>query len=326
MTADAVTTLPDGQEVRRITLRSRSMTAQLLTLGAIVQDLRIEGVDHPLVLGCDDIADYLGQARYMGAIVGRFANRIARARFPLDGAICQTDPNFLGRHTLHGGSEGLDLQIWRIDALAEDHALLSVTLPDGHMGFPGDLQIRARIALDDQALVFDLQAETDAPTPCSLAHHGYFNLDGGADIVGHRLWIDAAQYLPVDQDMIPLPGIAELAGTAFDFRQMREIGDTGYDHNFCLSRDSTAPRRVARLTGRSGLSMSVITDAPGLQLYDGRHFADQPGLQGRRYGPRSGVALETQIWPDAPNRPDFPHSILRPGQTYRHHIRYGFSL
>lgn len=124
--------------------------------------------------------------------------------------------------------------------------------------------------------------------------------------------------------MIPLPGTAPVAGTAFDFRQMRPVGNCGYDHNFCLSDGIRPPRPVARLRGSSGLTMTVTTDAPGLQVYDGRHFNGLAGLDGRSYAPHAGIAMETQHWPDAPNRPDFPDQILRPGQTYRHHVAYGF--
>lgn len=326
MTVSTVAALPDGRAVQRITLQADGITAQLLTLGGIVQDLRMDGVAYPLVLGNPDVAAYLDRSRYWGAIVGRFANRIGGGRFSLDGHDYHTDQNFLGRHTLHGGSDGLDQQVWSIEDVAADRVTLSVSLPDGHMGFPGNLRAMARIAVNGQALVFDFTAETDAPTPCNLAHHGYFNLDGGGDVRGHDLWIDADRYLPVDHDLIPLPGIAEVAGTAFDFRQSREIGLSDFDHNFCLNDTSGHRKTVARLTGKSGLGMTVTTDAPGIQLYDGRHFTAEPGLEGRTYHAYAGVALETQSWPDTPNRPDFPNAILRPGEKYRHHVSYGFSL
>lgn len=318
-------TLPDGRGVDRLTLRGGGLTAQLLSLGATVQDLRMEGVDHPLVLGCPDPADYLGDGLYMGAIAGRFANRIGGARFTLDGQEYRTDPNFRGRHTLHGGSRGTNGHIWTVEEAGDDSATLSLVLPDGEMGFPGALTIRATIALRDGALVLDMQAEADAPTPCNLAHHGYFNLDGSGDVRSHRLRIAADRYLPVDDDLIPLPGTALVDGTPFDFRQAREIGQGEYDHNFCLSDGPVAPRAVAELTGQSGIVMQIETDQPGLQLYDGIHFTGLAGLEGRRYGAHAGVALETQGWPDAVNRPDFPDAILRPGRIYRHHVAYRFS-
>ena len=326
MTVSTVAALPDGRAVQRITLQSDGMTAQVLTLGGIVQDLRIDGVAYPLVLGTPDVTAYLDRSRYWGAIVGRFANRIGGGRFSLDGHGYQTDQNFLGRHTLHGGSDGLDQQVWVVQDVLADRVTLSVSLPEGHMGFPGNLHVTADIVVRGRALVFDFTAETDAPTPCSLAHHGYFNLDGGGDVRGHDLWIDADRYLPTDRDLIPLPGIGQVQGTAFDFRQSREIGIFGYDHNFCLNNTSGQRKAVARLTGKSGLSMTVTTDAPGVQLYGGRHFTADAGLDDQTYQAYAGVALETQSWPDAPNRPDFPNAILRPGEKYRHHVSYGFSL
>lgn len=317
-------TLPDGRPVDRLTLTGGGLSAHLLTLGATVQDLRIEGVDHPLVLGCTDPADYLDEGLYMGAIVGRFANRIGGARFALDGREYRTDPNFRGRHTLHGGTRGTHWHLWSVEEARDDRAALSLTLPDGEMGFPGTLSIRADIALRDHALVLDLTAWTDAPTPCNLAYHGYFNLDGSGDLRGHRLRIVADRYLPVDDDLIPLPGVAPVDGTRFDFRQGRALAPGGYDHNLCLSDGPAARRVVADLTGQGGISMQIETDQPGLQVYDGAHFSGLPGLDGRRYGPFAGVALETQGWPDAPNRPDFPDAILRPGQIWRRHTAYRF--
>lgn len=318
-------TLPDGRHVDRLTLRGGGLVAQVLTLGATVQDLRIDGLDHSLVLGCPDPADYLGDGLYMGAIVGRFANRIGGARFTLDGRDCRTDPNFKDRHTLHGGTRGTFWHLWQVEEARDDGAILSLVLPEGDMGFPGTLSIHARISLQDGTLVFELSAETDAPTPCNLAHHGYFNLDGGGDVRRHRLRVAADRYLPVDDDLIPLPGIAPVEGTRFDFRQPRAIAPGEYDHNFCLSEEPVAPRVVAELTGQSGIRMQVETDQPGLQVYDGAHFDGLAGLDGRRYDRFAGVALETQGWPDAPNRPDFPDAILRPGQVYRHRTAYRFS-
>lgn len=325
MTVTPWGTLPDGRAVSAIALRSGRITARLLTLGAIVQDLRLDGVDHPLVLGAPDVAAYLGPARYFGAIVGRFANRIGGARFVLDGREYRTDANFRGRHTLHGGATGTDTRLWRIDDIAADRAVLGLTLPDGDMGFPGALRIGAEIMLHDDALGLTLTAQTDAPTPCSLAHHGYFDLDGQGDCRGHLLRIAADHYLPVDADLIPTGQVAPVAGSAFDFRDSRRIGDTGYDHNFCLSDGPRPLRPVAWLTGAGGLSMQVDTTACGLQFYDGGQMTAVPGLDGRQYGPHAGLALETQHWPDAPNRPGFPDAILRPGQVWRTTTWYRFT-
>jgi len=325
MTVTALPPLPDGRDLHAISLQADGLAARVLTLGAIVQDLRFEGVDHPLVLGSPDPAAYMTTTRSMGAIVGRCANRINGASFTLDGTTYHTDKNCLGRHTLHGGVEGVGQQVWQIEDHAPDRVTLSHVSPDGHMGFPGRLTIRATISLQDQALVTEMEAVTDAPTPCNLAPHGYFNLDGSDDVLDHHLMIAADRYLPLNDDLLPLPGTGLVEGTLFDFREDREIGRSGYDHNFCLADSVLPPRPVARLTGRSGLAMTVETNMPGLQIYDGRHFAGLPGLDGRVYGPHAGLAMETQFWPDSPNRPDFPDVILRPGQTYRHHAAYRFA-
>lgn len=321
---DPFGTMPDGTAVQAVTLRHGDMTARVLTMGAIVQDLRLAGVAHPLVLGCDDLAGYLGPGRYFGAVVGRVANRIGGAAFTLDGQRYATDANFRARHTLHGGRRGTDLHLWTIADLTPAQVRLTLTLPDGDMGFPGTLHITATITLHPRGLSVALQAQADRATPCNLTHHGYFDLDGAGDIRDHHLTIDADRYLPVDDDLIPAGPPAPVHGTPFDFTTARRIGDGAFDHNFCLSDAPRPLRAVARLTGRSGLSMQVLTTACGLQIYDGASLPPVTGLGGRAYGPHAGIALEAQGWPDAPNRPDFPSVILRPGQTYRETTCYLF--
>lgn len=321
-------TMPDGTAVERLTITGGGLTARVLTYGATVQDLRLEGVDHPLVLGAPTLAPYLGPMQYFGALVGRFANRIAGGRFTLDGQDHQVPPNWLGRHALHGGPVGAGQKVWRVAVATDDSLRLELILPDGDMGFAGTLRVSATISLPGEAaLAFDIQAETDAPTPCSFAHHGFFNLDGGATIAAHELQIAANAYLPVDPDLIPTGKIAAVAGTRFDFRAPREIGTAGIDHNFCLSDGQRPIQTVATLRApTNGLALTIETTEPGLQVYDGAYMPTEglPGLDGRRYGPFAGVALETQGWPDAPNRAGFPNTILRPGETYRHRVRYVF--
>lgn len=297
-------------------LRGGGLTAHVLTYGAILQDLWLDGVDYPLVLGLDDLAGYLKQTCYLGAIVGRFANRIGGGRFSIDGQEYQTDRNFLGKHTLHGGGIGVSERLWSVDLHLDDRVVLSLELADGDMGFPGRMHITVVISLADGALSFDFKAKSTAATPCSLAHHGYFNLDGRGDVRNHALRIDAPAYLPIDDDCIPTGEITSVADTDFDFRKTRKIGNAGYNHNFCLS-DAPRPQRpVALLTGESGLQMQLETSACGLQLYDGAYIEPMQGLEGRRYAPYSGLALEAQHWPDAPNRSNFPDAILQPGQVY----------
>lgn len=325
MTASQIETLPDGREVQRLTLRGGGLSATVLTLGAIVQDLRLDGIDHPLVLGAPDAASYLGPTRYFGAIVGRLANRIGNARFTLDGRDYRTDANFRDRHTLHGGSDGVDVHVWRIEARTPSSVTLSLSLPDGHMGFPGTIALTTRIALEDGALSFVLGATTDAPTPCSLTHHGYFNLDGSGDVRNHSVHIDADHMLPTTDDLIPTGEIAPVAGTRFDFRAPRPLGPEPCDRCFCLSDGPRPLRPVAWITGESGLALRVETTACGLQFYNGAYLRDVPGLDGRIYGPQAGLALEAQAWPDAPNQPNFPDTILRPGEAWSETTRYVFT-
>lgn len=325
MTASQIETLPDGREVQRLTLRGGGLSATVLTLGAIVQDLRLDGIDYPLVLGAPDAASYLGPTRYFGAIVGRLANRIGNARFTLDGRDYRTDANFRDRHTLHGGSDGVDVHVWRIEARTPSSVTLSLSLPDGHMGFPGTIALTTRIALEDGALSFVLGATTDAPTPCSLTHHGYFNLDGSGDVRNHSVHIDADHMLPTTDDLIPTGEIAPVAGTRFDFRQPRPLGPEPCDRCFCLSDGPRPQRPVAWITGESGLALRVETTACGLQFYNGAYLRDVPGLDGRIYGPQAGLALEAQAWPDAPNQPNFPDTILRPGEAWSETTRYVFT-
>ncbi|SNR57666.1 aldose epimerase family protein [Puniceibacterium sediminis] len=317
----------NGQEVLRIGLRGGGLRMSLLTHGARVQDLRLDGVAHPLVIGADTLGPYLDQMGYHGAIVGRFANRIAGAGFTLDGQEVRTDANEFGRQTLHGGVDGASSQIWAVQSADADTAVLTLELPDGHMGFPGNLRVTATYALPgDGTLALDINATCDAATVCSFAHHGYFALQDGGSVADQTLWIDADRYLPVDDTMIPTADApAPVDGTRFDFRKPRRIGTAGLDHNFCLNNADGGLRRVVQVVVPDGLSLEVLTDQPGLQIYDSARQPELIGLEGRRHGAFAGIALETQAWPDAVNRPDFPTAVLRPGEVYRHAVRYRFT-
>ena len=321
-------TLPDGTTVDRVCISGGGLTAHILTYGATIQDLRLDGVNHPLVLGSPVLEPYLGPMTYFGAIVGRFANRIANGCFELEGQTFHVPTNWLGRHALHGGIVGTGQKIWTIGALAEDSLRLDLVLPDGDMGFPGEMHVNACFTLSgDGDLTIEIKAQTDTPSPCSFAHHGYFNLDGSADVTKYLLQINSETYLPVDNDLIPTGEIAKVEGTQFDFRTARELGTNGIDHNFCLSSEQLPLRPIAELSStKSGVTMGVETTEPGLQIYDGSYIPKSglPGLEERRYGPFGGIAMETQGWPDAPNHVDFPSAILHPGDTYTHQTRYRF--
>ena len=319
--------LPDGQTVQRISIRGGGLTAQILTYGATVQDLRLDGVAYPLVLGSPTLLPYLTDFRYFGAIVGRFANRIAGGQFDLDGQTHVLNCNDGGVQTLHGGALGAGQLVWTVAKVAADSVTLSLDMPDGHMGFPGNMTVRATYALPgDGALRVDIEARTDAASPCSFAQHSYFNLDGAGSVLDHQLQIDADHYLPVDAGLIPTGQIAQVADTPFDFRVGRPIGTHGFDHNLCLSQSRQELRQVAQLRGASAIALTVSTTEPGLQIYDGQKIPARgiEGLEGRRYGPHGGLALETQIWPDAPNRPEFPDGILRVGEVSAQTTIYQF--
>lgn len=325
----------DGEEIRRLTVSGGGLTANIINWGAVVQDLRLDGHRPALVLGFESFDDYPEKSPYFGAIAGRFANRIANGRFSIDGEEYQTDRNFLGKHTLHGGSGGIGRQVWEIAGNGPDFAAFTLLDRAGETGFPGNLRIKCTYRLRPPGrLTVELSAETDAPTPCNLAHHSYFNLDdgGAGDILDHRLRIAASAFLPVDDELMPTGVVQPVDETAFDFRTARPIrhetdGEQQlYDHNYCLSAQRGPPRLAAWAQGASsGVEMEVWTTEPGIQFYAGGGIGDLAGgLDGAGYRSHSGFCLEAQIWPDGPNRPYFPIAILRPGEIYRQMTEYRF--
>lgn len=300
--------------------------ASILDWGATLRDLVVPGRDgrpQRVVLGHDRIEDYRANPAYLGAIVGRHANRIGAGRFVLDGHSHQLTLNEGGRTHLHGGITGFSHQPWQVTACTGTSVTLTLTSPDGDQGYPGTVTATCTYALAVPAtLRVELSATTDAPTPVNLAHHSYFTLQDGADARDHRLQLAAAQYTPVDADQIPTGQIAPVAGTPYDFRKARAI-DLALDHNFVLSGDGPA----AVVTAPDGrLALTVTTDAPGLQVYDGRGLnAAPPGIGGQAHFPHAGLALEPQHFPDSPNQPGFPGVILRPGRTWRQRSEFRFT-
>jgi aldose 1-epimerase len=342
--------LPDGTPVERATLCGASgFEVAVITYGAAIQALRAPdraGRCADIVLGYDELAPYLAERRLFGATVGRYANRIAGGRFDLDGRRIQLPLND-GPNSLHGGPDGFDRKLWRIQALDDGPApavTLSYASPDGEGGFPGALNVRVTFALTgDTAFSIVFEAMTDRPTIVNLTHHGFFNLAGagaGRDVLDHRLTIEADSFLPADAAGIPTGGPAPVAGTPFDFTHPRLVGERirdaheqlrlrrGYDHNFCLrGGHAAAPRAVARVEHpASGRVMTLLTDQPGLQFYSGNFLDGSVAGKGARlYRQSDAFCLEPQTWPDAPNRPDFPSARLNPGETYRHVSVFQFS-
>lgn len=326
--------MPDATPVRRLVIRGGGLEARILTLGAVIQDLRLARHDFPLVLGFEALADYLSHSPAFGATVGRYANRIAEGRFDLDGRTWQLDRNENGIQHLHGGSRGIGVRVWNIVEHTENAVTLAIDCPAGEMGYPGNCRIETTYHLrPGGVLAIRHASRSDAPTPANVTHHSYFNLDGRDDILDHELMIAADHWLPTDHRQIPTGRLANVAGTAFDFREMRpvrmggEVGQVEYDHNFCLSETRMAKRPVALARSlHSGVALEVRTSEPGIQLYSGSKLnVPVPGLEGRRYGRFAGFCLEAQNWPDAPNHGNFPSSILRPGDTLVQETDYVFS-
>ncbi len=325
--------LEDGQSVHRVKLTGGGLSANVMTWGATLQDLRLDGHAPPLVLGFEDFADYPAHSPYFGATVGRVANRIGNACFDVDGTTYKTDPNNMDKHTLHGGAAGYGKSNWQIADLGTSHVYLTLDDPDGSMGFPGNCAVTCDYTLKDNGcLHVAYTVRSDAPTPANLAHHSYFNLDGGADCRDHEIQILADRYVSVDEELIPSGDIISVDGTMFDFRTSksikRDLSDGSiFDNNYCLSDERRGLQDVATAySNASGVQMTVATTEPGLQFYAGHKVSTQVvGLTGRQYGAYSGFCMETQNWPDAPNHAGFPDSIVRPGDDLRQVSEYRFS-
>jgi aldose 1-epimerase len=317
-------TLSDGTPVHRWTLERAGIRVRVLSYGGIVQSVEVpdrDGRTADVVLGFADLDGYLTHPEpYLGALIGRYANRIAHARFPLDGLTYALEPNN-APNSLHGGVHGFDKRVWEVEPV--EHGLrLSRVSPHGEEGFPGRLEVSATYTLDASgALRFVYEAVVDAPTVVNLTNHSYFNLGGaGGGAAGdHELRLAASRYTPVDADLIPT-GVAPVADSRFDFRTARKVGP-GYDHNFVLDKGVTdTPEEVAELHDPgSGRVLTVATTEPGIQVYTADHL-------GEPFVPCQGIALETQHFPDSPNRPEFPSTELRPGEVYRSETVYGFSV
>ena len=346
MTRAPFGTTADGQAVEAFTLKNvNGIEVKAISYGGIITSLKVpdrNGAIGDIVLGFDGLDGYLKGHPFFGAVVGRYGNRIAKGRFSIDKIEYQLATNN-GPNHLHGGVRGFDKHVWQADVLGENSIRFSRLSPDGEEGYPGNLQVQVIYSLTNyNELIVDYSATTDQPTHVNLTQHSYFNLaGGGADILGHELMIDADRYTPVNGELIPTGDLAPVAGTPFDFRKPTPIGaridaahpqlenGKGYDHNWVLNREGDRLHLAARvIEPASGRTMEVATTEPGMQFYAG-NFLDGSliGKGGARYGRRSGFCLETQHYPDTPNQPDFPSTLLRPGATYssRTVFRFGIS-
>ena len=327
--------MPDGDEIGEIVIAAGDITATIITFGAVIRDVRLAGLGHPLVLGFDNAEDYLQHSPDFGALVGRSANRIAHGRFPIDGRTCQVSLNEKNRQHLHGGFKGFGKRNWRRVEHNDTAVTLTILSPDGEEGYPGKVEATVRYSVEKPGTIrMVATAVTDAPTLVNLAQHSYFNLDDSPDILDHRVQILADSYTPTDADNIPTGEVLAVAGSDFDFRaprpirRMRDGVRVVYDKNFVIDRRKSAvPRPHSRLVSTvSGVSLSVESTEPGLQFYDGVSMnVPATGLGGRRYRVNGGCCFEPQFFPDSPNHPNFPSSILRPGETYRQTTTFAFA-
>ena len=315
-------TTKNGDAVEKITLSAGDLTVSILTLGAIVQDVRLAGVPHSLTLGSDNLADYENGMGYHGALVGPIANRISNARVRLEGMMYELERNENGNCHLHSGSDGTHAQIWKIADQSQSSVTLTLDLPDGVNGLPGRRKVTATFTVTAPAsLTLEVTGTTDTKTVMNFANHSYWNMDGSDTWEGHSLQIAADSYLPVNDMTAPTGDQLDVNGTDMDFRTARifDKGSPALDHNFCLSDSPTAVRDVLTLTGTSGVSMTIATTEPGIQVYDGRG-AQRPGK-----GTYEGLAIEPQRWPDAPNHSAFPSIAVTPDAPYRQTTRWTFS-
>ena len=347
---DSFGQLPDGRAVERVVLRAPGgFEARIITFGAALQALLVpdaHGQIDDVVLGHDDLAGYVGLRRFFGATVGRYANRIANARFELDGEAVELGANN-GAHAIHGGLDGFDRRLWEIIDIeqgAQPAVTLGLVSAHGDQGYPGQLDIRVTYRLTGASeLSLTFEARTDRPTVVNLTNHSFFNLDGVAsevNILDHRLTVVADRFLAIDPTSIPLPEPPRaVAGTPFDFRIPSTVGarirhdDTqlrngkGYDHNFCLDNGGELMLAARLEAPRSGRFLELLTNQPGLQVYSGNYLdGSTAGKRGRLYRQSDAICLEPQVWPNTPNRPDFPSARVAPGHAYRHHIVYRFGV
>ena len=328
--------MPDGRVVKRYELRNRhGAIARVMTYGAILTELHVpdrQGNLTNVVHGFSSLRPYLQGHPFFGAIAGRVANRIGKARFTLDGTEYRLANNNGSNH-LHGGLIGFDKVFWKAQPIRVDDHEVAVVFTylsrDGEEGYPGNLDVRVTYTLTDKnELRIDYVATTDKATPVNLTNHSYFNLAGSGDILDHEMFIAADRYTPVDDELVPTGEIAPVKGTPLDFTKPERIGARieqlqpkpgGYDHNFVLNSEGKSLALAARVRDpKSGRVMEVLTTEPGMQLYTGNFLTGQVnGLNGQPSQRHSGFCVETQHFPDAVNRPNFPSTIVRPGQAFK---------
>ncbi|MGL4723350.1 MAG: galactose-1-epimerase [Scandinavium sp.] len=344
MLIETPTLAPDGLPFRLLTLRnSAGMVVTLMDWGATLLSARIplkEGSVREALLGCASPEHYTSQAAFLGASVGRYANRIADSRFQLAGETYQLAPS-QAPNQLHGGPEGFDKRRWQVVNQNDTSVLFTLESADGDQGFPGNLRATAQYQLtEDNRIAIEYRATVDKACPVNLTNHVYFNLDGGqSDVRNHTLSIAADQYLPVDEMGIPRSGLKDVTGTSFDFRKPKQIANeflsdddqrkvNGYDHAFLLNAKGELSQPVATVwSADNKLELKVFTTAPALQFYSGNFLDGTPSREPQPYAAWQGLALESEFLPDSPNHPEWPQPdcTLLPGEEYVSVTEYQFT-
>lgn len=322
--------MPDGTAVEELTLTCGPLRCGILTYGGALRALTVPdwaGRPVDVVLGFDSLEDYRNQDKYLGALVGRYANRIGGSRFVLDGREYPLRAND-GENHLHGGPEGFDKQVWQVKELTGSSVTLSLFSPDGQEGYPGDLEVEAAYALRDRALEIAYRAKSSKTTLCNLTNHAYFNLSGhgSGEIGGQYIQLLADRYTPVDGGLIPTGAVEPVEGTEMDLRVLQPLGARTFDHNWAITGWDGGLRAAARAwSPDTGIFMETLTTLPGVQFYTGNFLDGCPRGKGRAfYASHGAFCLETQFYPDSPNHPDFPSAVLAVGQVYESKTVYRF--
>lgn len=332
-----------GEDVSVITLSSSAVSCKILSFGASLQSLMVpdrNGQPLDIVLGYDSLNEYETQDGYLGAVVGRYANRIAKAKFNLNGKEYSLAINN-GPNHLHGGIVGFSYKVWTVEDVGDAFVKLHLESTDGEEAYPGNMEISVTYTLENSSLTIHYEAVSDADTVCNLTNHSYFNLagHGSGSALGQELMLNAKCYTPTDADSIPYGELVPVAGTPMDFGTFTKLGERigsdfiqliqgkGYDHNYVVDGEvgTLRPAATARCA-ESGICMQLKTTQPGVQLYTA-NFIDEgrPGKGGASYGPHHAFCLETQHFPDSPNKPNFPSTVLKAGEKYDHKAVFSFS-
>ena len=338
----------NGHEIKEYTFRNNhNVSFSVMNFGGIITKLDVpdkHGEIKDIALGFDELTGYEGDHPYFGALVGRYANRIAKGQFSINGKSYQLPINN-APNSLHGGDVGFDKLVYDVEVIADDHVsgvMLSGSSADGDQGYPGHVDLKVSYTLNEKSeLSINYQATTDQPTIINLTNHSYFNLkgQGEGDVLDHEVTLLASRYTPVDESLIPTGTIELVAESPFDFRVSRIIGDRiddqtndqlkyggGYDHNWVIDGEVGQLRLAAVVfEPESGRRLEVLTTEPGVQFYTGNFLDGSAGKASMQYHPRTGFCLETQHFPDSPNQPHFPSTILRPGEVYKSQTVYRFS-